>query len=380
MPAMSFDLSSLRNLNLDFVWDFRITMPSDVLETAQAFTALSFAGALAKILVWLANGGMRWSLEKCLSGYETADGAEVSLGIRSRERSSYDYLFTMHPLREVEGILQENFGEQCLVLGADGTVELVIDGDPAFNAGLHAVLKLLPGLTRLSLKGCTAVSGPMPPLVFAMMLDGTAELEGCGGLTLPTSTAFDKMGEDDNDKLHTALSKVTKLDLRDETIKFTLEGKLVTGLLQALVNLEVLWLTETRIHLDVSDLQPLPWLEKLTSLSLPPKATGTLDDLSTAINLTHFNSWSVRGLGGDLSALSTMVHSKHIDLWYSKRIEGSLSSLSALLQLTVSGWVGSDTRALAYPHSSTPPPPPPTRPSSSTASRRSPAVSKTCPV
>ena len=50
LPAFSFNLIGLLPIDFDMVWQWRFVLPSDLLDAASGFTALSFLGALVKLV------------------------------------------------------------------------------------------------------------------------------------------------------------------------------------------------------------------------------------------------------------------------------------------------------------------------------------------
>ena len=88
-----------------------------------------------------------------------------------------------------------------------------VKGDPSV---------LSPTLTHLSLKGCSGVTGELTSLILTLLLEGRADLAGCGTISLPNQTQLAQTQPELVDRL----SSIKSVSLRKETVGFVLAGEL----------------------------------------------------------------------------------------------------------------------------------------------------------
>ena len=164
LPSFSFEIFDL-NLDLSILWDWPIFDPSDLLEAAKDFTAVSFAGALVKVGAALGNVGLPWLLS-LLGCYDDAGGKNVPLGGSAQGaegaavvlQNNYDDVSEGGGLRK---FFESNYGKESFIMGSDGNIEIRIDGEKygdTFEASL-ADFALIETLSKLEVPGCKLVTG-----------------------------------------------------------------------------------------------------------------------------------------------------------------------------------------------------------------------------
>ena len=125
LPSLSFDLFNL-SFDINLVWNWQLALPSDLLAAADNFTALSFAGAIAKLLTLLGNA----SFGRILSCYGDAGGVNIPLGSSFQDNTDTDR-FIRHNHEDVSVVdihFRHRYNDETFKVKDGGSVEIRVDG------------------------------------------------------------------------------------------------------------------------------------------------------------------------------------------------------------------------------------------------------------